>query len=702
MVMNPSSEDAGTARRPSRATRQSPPAKPVSPGHAAASEAMPESIHTVITTPQTSEEAPRENRQSPMDSEEYYRILTQTSPDGILTIDAKGTLTYVNPALEKMFDIPSSISVGTHFRNYVARASQRKAEELFLNAMQGRTVRDIEIEVVHHDQHIFPIEIAVSPILKSGQFYGVECVIRDITDRKRAQEALRRSEERYHRLFEDDLTGDFVSTPDGRIVLCNSAFARIFGFSSADEAPGTNLLELYTDASEQDSLVETLRQQGKIERLEAWRKRRDGGLIYVVENLVGNFNDQGELYEIRGYVFDDTDRKQAEEALRESEAKFRQLFDSLPLGAILIDPQDYTFKMFNDAAARNLGYSPEEFSRLSIRSVEAVHDESQIRANFTRFLAGERLTFETQHLTKSGQRRDVWVTASRIDIGGRPLVLAMSVDITVQKETERQLRELTATLESRVAERTEELDRKAKQLQKLTLDMSETEDRERRRLAEILHDDLQQVLAAAKFHLGLLRRQAWRDSSLQAIGAEIDQMLKDAIEKSRSLSHELSPAVLHHGDFVEILEWLARQVRVKHGLVVHVRADGQVSAQSDTLKAVLYKAAQELLFNTIKHAQVKEAGIRVRRMGQCVCLSVSDRGRGFDPQDLGHAAGFGLLSIRERIDLLGGRMTIRSEKGKGSTFYIAVPDDERSEPEGGLELEPTVTRGEPTASPASR
>ena len=203
-------------------------------------------------------------------------------------------------------------------------------------------------------------------------------------------------------------------------------------------------------------------------------------------------------------------------------------------------------------------------------------------------------------------------------------------------------------------------------------------------MAEILHDDLQQILAAAKFHLSLLRNRVKYDPSLQALAAQIDQMLKDAIEKSRSLSHELSPAVLHHGDFAETLGWLAKQMQAKHGLVVHVHANGPGSWQSDALKAFLYKAAQELLFNVVKHARVKEARIRVRRRGPCVCLSVSDRGRGFDPQGLREAAGFGLLSIRERIELLGGRMKIKSAPGKGSTFFIVVPDGQRraGQPQG--------------------
>ena len=120
----------------------------------------------------------------------------------------------------------------------------------------------------------------------------------------------------------------------------------------------------------------------------------------------------------------------------------------------------------------------------------------------------------------------------------------------------------------------------------------------------------------------------------------------------------------------------ASEIQAKHGLIVHVDAQGEVRSQSEAIKGFLYKAAQELLFNVVKHAGVNEAKIRVRQCRRYICLSVSDRGRGFDPQGLRETAGFGLLNIREQIELLGGRMKIKSAKGKGSTFHIAVPEAE--------------------------
>jgi signal transduction histidine kinase len=221
-----------------------------------------------------------------------------------------------------------------------------------------------------------------------------------------------------------------------------------------------------------------------------------------------------------------------------------------------------------------------------------------------------------------------------------------------------------------------ELQERAHQLQQLTLELSQTEDRERKRLAEILHDDLQQLLAAARFQIGLLGNRAKGDGELLEMVGQIKAILVEAIEKSRSLSHELSPPGLAHNDMGEALGWLTQQMWRKHGLIVRLDIRGRIELQSEPLKTLLYKAAQEMLFNVVKHAGVTKARLRLRRWGGSICLSVSDKGQGFDPQGPGHTGGFGLLSIRERVKLLGGRMKVRSAKGRGSTFLIVVPDSQ--------------------------
>jgi CheY-like chemotaxis protein len=165
-----------------------------------------------------------------------------------------------------------------------------------------------------------------------------------------------------------------------------------------------------------------------------------------------------------------------------------------------------------------------------------------------------------------------------------------------------------------------------------------------------------------------------RDDRQRAEVERVAELLRVAIETSRGLSHDLSPTVLHANDLAEALRWLVSRMRTRQGLTVHLEVSGEVTLASDALTILLFRAAQELLFNASKHAQVREARIRVHHRRRCVGMSVSDRGRGFDPQALQETGGFGLLSIRERVELLGGRMKIRSRPGQGSTFHILVPD----------------------------
>jgi PAS domain S-box-containing protein len=220
----------------------------------------------------------------------------------------------------------------------------------------------------------------------------------------------------------------------------------------------------------------------------------------------------------------------------------------------------------------------------------------------------------------------------------------------------------------------EELEHRANQLQRLTLELTEAEERERQRLAEFLHDDLQQMLAAVKFQLSILGGRIQGDDSARETVQYAKEMLKEAIEKSRSLSHELGPTALFRGDLCETFEWLAGQMESRHGLTVEVEVRGLIECHSEPVRRFLCRAAQELLFDVAKHAQVRDAKLRLQRVRDQLWLTISDRGRGFDATSLDKADGYGLLSIRERTELLGGHMKIKSTRGRGSIFFLAIPD----------------------------
>jgi PAS domain S-box-containing protein len=368
-----------------------------------------------------------------------------------------------------------------------------------------------------------------------------------------------------------------------------------------------------------------------------------------------------------------------EAALRESEARFRIMADGSPILIWVTDAH---------GGVQFINRTYREFFGVTYEYVQGNLWQPLIHPEDTAAYTGafldavrQRRPFKAEARVRRADGQWRWIDSHaepHWSLTGEFLGhIGASPDITERKGAEEKLRELNATLECKVGQRTAELERRARQLQKLTLELSQAEDRERQRVAAILHEDLQQQIAGAKFHLGLLKNRTRNSRAQREVVDRVDEMLRDAIEKSRSLSHDLSPPVTQANDLAEALQWLAHRVRAQHGLTVRVGVLGAVPLQAEALTMFLFRAAQELLFNVVKHAQVKEAAVRVRRMGRCVYLSVADRGCGFDPQELRETSGFGLLSIRERVELLGGRMKIRSAKGQGSRFRIVLPDERK-------------------------
>jgi PAS domain S-box-containing protein len=539
-------------------------------------------------------------------AEHVYRTIVETMHEAALTVDLDGTILFCNRRFCDLMKTPIHKVMGLKMTAFVARPQQPYFEALLTSARTGPVQQRLTLRAA--DGTIVPMQLSASP-LWTGDSLSICLAASDLTELEESATSVQALRQREQAMQE------------------------------ANE-------RLQVQSEEFQAQAEELRvQTEELRTTEAMLRESEQRLALALSGTgVGMYN---------------RDLATDEVLCTEPVARF--------LG---LRPTTTT----TTTTTLSPGYHYEEWARCVHRE-----DLPRVEAELKRCTA-DGLPYEQEYRVVWPDRSVHWVADRAVfqceDQGRRIHMLGVMMDITERKRAEEALREWNATLETRVGERTAELQQRARQLQRLTLEISETEDRERRRMAEILHDDLQQQLAAAKFHLGLLRSRARHDVSMLEVADEIDHMLKVAIEKSRSLSHELSPAVMHHGDFGETVQWLAGEVRAKHGLVVHVEAHGEVCSESEVIKGFLYKAAQEFLFNVVKHARVNEARIRIRRFGRYLCLSVSDRGRGFDPQGLREAAGFGLLSIRERVELLGGRMKIRSAIDKGSTFSIAVPDDQ--------------------------
>jgi signal transduction histidine kinase/CheY-like chemotaxis protein/PAS domain-containing protein len=222
-------------------------------------------------------------------------------------------------------------------------------------------------------------------------------------------------------------------------------------------------------------------------------------------------------------------------------------------------------------------------------------------------------------------------------------------------------------------------ERRAAQLQALAAELVDAEQKERRRLAQILHDHLQQILVGAKFGASLIQAKAQDNNrDIEQTAEALIGTLDEAIRASRSLSADLNPPVLHEKGLAAGLKWLGRQMHEKHGLIVEVEAEEAAEPEAEQICQFVFDAVRELLLNIVKYAQVDRAQVQMRKLrsGE-VEITVEDSGIGFDPAKLesttSTTGGFGLFSIRERLDYLRGRMTVEASPGQGSRFVLLVP-----------------------------
>jgi PAS domain S-box-containing protein len=263
--------------------------------------------------------------------------------------------------------------------------------------------------------------------------------------------------------------------------------------------------------------------------------------------------------------------------------------------------------------------------------------------------------------------------------GDSKTIRISATDITSLKQAEQALQQANTTLEQRVAERTVQVGQRALQLKKLALELSNVEDRERRRIAMILHDDLQQRLTSLRFKIWEILPGEQINARVEENIIDLENDIAESIKISRSLSTELSPRVLHQHGLKAALAWLAKEMQSGHGLSVTFDTGQHIEPESVALASVLFRMAKELLFNVVKHAGVTSAHMDARMNCDMIVISVQDPGKGFNAADLqARQDSFGLFSIKERINLLGGTFTIDSSPGTGCRVTLSVPREELS------------------------
>jgi PAS domain S-box-containing protein len=602
------------------------------------------------------------------------RKVIERAPMSMAIVGMDGTIEYINQKAVETFgylhaDIPTMARWWEQAYPDAQYRAQVVARWMGLVApavAEGHEIPRSDYQVTCKDGTVKTVGIFGVPV--AGKVF---VMFDDITERKQTEQRLRESEANFRAVLEGSL--DVAYRRDlkrDEYDYLSPSIETISGYTVAE-------FSRMSFATVQEHFHPDDRQpvQTRVQRSLAGEPIH-GTIEYRFRHKDGTyrwFADSGKvitdaagapLYHV-GIVRDVTELKQLENASRANERRLTALLNASTEPIMLLDPEGLILTL-NQAMSHRIGKPPAELlGAFAPGLLDATLGRSRQAHLNTVVRSGQALRFEDE---KGGHYFDNNLYPV-VEENGRVVAVAVfSSDITARKLAELKLQQANAALESKVQERTE-------QIRALASEVTLAEQRERKRIAGILHDDLQQLLIAARFNLNGLSQI--KQQQTQHVVAQVEGLLAQAVKRSRLLSVELSPPILQIGGLVPALEWLASWMETNHGLSVSFAVHGRGTPQQEDVAALLFQVTRELLLNVVKHAQVKTATIEIAQDKGMFRIIVADRGVGFDPTHLAKRAAnstsFGLLGIRDRLDLLGGRMEIESVVGKGSRFSLHAP-----------------------------
>ena len=590
------------------------------------------------------------------ESEEGFRQLFENAADSLILHD-KGRIIKVNRQACRSLGYTREELLGMSLFDIEVGYDKKFLIDLWEKGEDAVTLSGI---YRRKDGLTFSTEIKAGGITYRGQTLRLAAA-RDVSARKQAEEALQESEKYYRSLFNNMLNGyaycqmyfEHGRPVDFIFLNVNKAFGDLTGLK---DVIGKKISEAIPGIRESDP--EFLEMCGKV-ALTGIPKRAE---IYV-ESLKIWFSISvfSPLKEYFVAIFDViTERKLAEEALREREAKYRAVVETSADGFCITDMAG-RFLEFNDAYTGLLGFSREELLNMNVADIEAQNTPAEIAATIEKVRSAGHAVFETKHRSKDGRIWPAEVNLSYWPIAGGRLFVFVR-DITDRKMAEEALR----TSEEALRQGQESYRNLAGQL--LT-----AQEAERKRLARELHDDLSQRLAGLAMEAEMLEQQV----PPQGVGAVRLKEMKDKLVTLsidvHSMSRQLHPSILDDLGLPDAIASECDRFRRKDSLEVDFRAENITKEIPPDVAVCLYRIVQEGLRNISRHGGATEVTISLVGKNDTIRLTIMDNGRGFDPGRVKGKQGLGLDSMKERAYLIGGDFSLESQPGQGTVIEVLVP-----------------------------
>ncbi len=578
-----------------------------------------------------------------------------------------GAFTWVSAGAERLLGYPlADWLVPGFWTGHLHDEDRDFAVSYCIAATEDGLDHEFEYRMFHADGTIRWLRdvVSVDPVLRmDGPLRGV---LVDITAQKTAEESARQSQEVYQTLVELSPYAIFVIDAGERFVYANDAAAEMLSAPAPEALRGMRISALFPRDDEGAAALEEARTAAAalLRHTPGDATSRSKTTRAPILTLAGRriemqrtaatitFAGEPALLVI---ARDITRELEAERALREQHDFLGHLLTMLDSGVVVLSGEPPLVVQINEPAERLLGWEPGELVGESARVLFSGDDDWR---DFNERLRHDDLPVggiaaETPMARQDGSCFDAEIAVRPLGI--RPgEYIAIFRDVTERLAMEREERE------------------HQKRLSALMAEVTDAEDRQRRQLAEELHDRVSQPLAVSRLHLaGAVKDDGSADPAAIEAASE---MLEEAISQARALTTALYPPVLRELGLGPALGWLAEELERTYRLQVEVALPEKEPRLEEEAASVLFRTARELLVNVAKHAGATQAWMSLDVVAGSVVLTVADNGHGFES---GAETGFGLFSIRERLPHLGGSVEIESELGSGARITVSVPEQAR-------------------------
>jgi len=622
----------------------------------------------------------RRAEEAQCESEERFRTAFEEAPYGMCLTALDGRFLQANAALCEMLGYSRKELLEGAWQNLTHPDDMERSRRAMKQFMQ-ESASSVELQkrYVHKNGTAIWFQLKIS-VVKNAHGAPAHFIthMEDITDRKRAEEALRASERRYRRFVERNWAGVLRNDLEGRILECNQSLVNLLGYTSAEELKTQRTQALYFTLSDRREMTRLLREQKALTNYEMRFRRKDGTPIWALANvtLVEANEEEGEV--IEGTIVDITDRKRAEETLRASEARFRALVENSSDAILLLDHTG-TVKYAASSTPRVLGYSEDELEGRNI--FELMHPEflEATRKSLAEALRrpDSKVEGECRYRHKDGSWR--WYEFTGQNLLGNPAVQALVVnarDIDERKQVMAELQRATEAAEAANQAKSEFLANMSHEIRTpmngvigmtdLALDTNlDAEQREylttAKASAELLLDVINDILDFSKIEARKLSLERVPFSLKDTVDALTKVLAVRAAAKSLQLGSTFAPdlpamVLGDPGRFRQILMNLI-------GNAIKFTEMGEVVVRVGKLS----ETPEQITL----HISVEDTGIGIPKEKQRTIFEAFVQADASSTRQYG-GTGLGLTITSQLVSMMGGKVWVESELGRGSTFHLTV------------------------------